>query len=53
MDITAQWFYASVLGGQKLDQVFGLNSSFLRSGKFNGASVYIILVMGFYLEHCF
>ena len=30
MDSTAQWFYVSVLRGQKLDQVSGLNSSILR-----------------------
>ena len=39
MDSTAQWFYVSVLGGQKLDQVSGLNSSILRLAKFDKVSV--------------
>ena len=39
MDSTAQWFYVSVLGGQKLDQVSGLNLSIFRLGKFDKVSV--------------
>ena len=39
MDSTAQWFYVSVLGGQKLDQVSRLNSSILRLAKFDKVSV--------------
>jgi hypothetical protein len=39
MDSTAQWFYVPVLGGQKLDQVSGLNLSIFRLGKFDKVSV--------------
>ena len=47
MDSTSQWFYVSVLGGQKLDQVSRLNSSILRLAKFDEVSVYLILVLAY------
>ena len=47
MDSTAQWFYMSVLGGQKLDLVSGLNSSILRLAKFDEVSVYLLLVLAY------
>ena len=50
MDSTAQWFYVSVLGGQKLDQVSGLNSSILRLAKFDKVSV---IGVGLYWENIF
>ena len=50
MDSTAQWFYVSVLGGQKLDQVSGLNSSILRLAKFDKVSV---IGDGLYWENIF
>ena len=40
MDSTAQWFYMSVLGGQKLDLVSGL-------AKFDEVSVYLLLVLAY------
>ena len=50
MDSTAQWFYVPVLGGQKLDQVSGLNSSILRLAKFDKVSV---IGVGLYWENIF
>ena len=40
MDSTAQWFYMSVLVGQKLDLVSGL-------AKFDEVSVYLLLVLAY------
>ena len=46
MDSTAQWFYVPVLGGQKLDQVSGLNLSIFRLGKFDKVSVIGVTYIG-------